>query len=268
MGRILSELIIWTYDWVPEGPRGFVRDLQAEVGLRGSRACLFGANRPVRRAGDQSPVAPALRPGSVPERWRSGNVRERCRAAASGPEERKADAARSGRRSGNGSMDDRRAQLDRDGHRSLVVPRNLRREGQRSCRLDGKPPRPSREGPQRAGMAGGRSLHRRGSADGGCPPRPESPRFRRSAGDRGLCGPRHRPPRVQEGARRSIGAFRRRRRRLPLPSIGRLRHLARLLRAPQQQPAGDDQGGAAEGRQIGRGAEPAQPSAAATSSWT
>jgi glutathione S-transferase len=24
----LSELIIWTYDWVPEGPRGFVRDLR------------------------------------------------------------------------------------------------------------------------------------------------------------------------------------------------------------------------------------------------
>jgi glutathione S-transferase len=24
----VSELIIWTYDWVPEGPRGFVRDLR------------------------------------------------------------------------------------------------------------------------------------------------------------------------------------------------------------------------------------------------
>jgi len=34
----MSELIIWTYDWVPEGPRGFVRDLRLrwaceEVGL-------------------------------------------------------------------------------------------------------------------------------------------------------------------------------------------------------------------------------------------
>jgi glutathione S-transferase len=26
--RNMSELIIWTYDWVPEGPRGFVRDLR------------------------------------------------------------------------------------------------------------------------------------------------------------------------------------------------------------------------------------------------
>src|ERR1700742_925480 len=26
--NIMSELIIWTYDWVPEGPRGFVRDLR------------------------------------------------------------------------------------------------------------------------------------------------------------------------------------------------------------------------------------------------
>jgi hypothetical protein len=23
----MSELTIWTYDWAPEGPRGFVRDL-------------------------------------------------------------------------------------------------------------------------------------------------------------------------------------------------------------------------------------------------
>jgi glutathione S-transferase len=28
MGQYMSELIVWTYDWVPEGPRGFVRDLR------------------------------------------------------------------------------------------------------------------------------------------------------------------------------------------------------------------------------------------------
>lgn len=28
MSADMSELIIWTYDWVPEGPRGFVRDLR------------------------------------------------------------------------------------------------------------------------------------------------------------------------------------------------------------------------------------------------
>src|SRR5262249_2493843 len=26
--RAMSDLTIWTYDWVPEGPRGFVRDLR------------------------------------------------------------------------------------------------------------------------------------------------------------------------------------------------------------------------------------------------
>lgn len=26
--RSMSDLVIWTYDWVPEGPRGFVRDLR------------------------------------------------------------------------------------------------------------------------------------------------------------------------------------------------------------------------------------------------
>ena len=35
----MSKLIIWTYDWVPQGPRGFVRDLRLrwaceEAGLR------------------------------------------------------------------------------------------------------------------------------------------------------------------------------------------------------------------------------------------
>jgi hypothetical protein len=24
----MRELIVWTYDWVPEGPRGFVRDIR------------------------------------------------------------------------------------------------------------------------------------------------------------------------------------------------------------------------------------------------
>lgn len=28
MGKTMNELTIWTYDWVPEGPRGFVRDLR------------------------------------------------------------------------------------------------------------------------------------------------------------------------------------------------------------------------------------------------
>ena len=32
----MSELTIWTYDWVPEGPRGFVRDLRLTMGVRGS----------------------------------------------------------------------------------------------------------------------------------------------------------------------------------------------------------------------------------------
>ena len=27
-GAVMSELTIWTYDWVPQGPRGFVRDLR------------------------------------------------------------------------------------------------------------------------------------------------------------------------------------------------------------------------------------------------
>jgi len=47
----MSELIIWTYDWVPEGPRGFVRDLRLrwaceEAGLAYSvRTVPFGGRQ-------------------------------------------------------------------------------------------------------------------------------------------------------------------------------------------------------------------------------
>ena len=29
----MTELTIWTLEWVPEGPRGFVRDLAAAMGV-------------------------------------------------------------------------------------------------------------------------------------------------------------------------------------------------------------------------------------------
>lgn len=32
----MPEVTIWTLDWVPEGPRGFVRDLRLRWGVRGS----------------------------------------------------------------------------------------------------------------------------------------------------------------------------------------------------------------------------------------
>jgi glutathione S-transferase len=101
------------------------------VGVRGSWTSLFSANSPFRRTGDQSPVAPALRP--VPflsdgelEIFESGAGL--LHLARKNEKLMPRDPVGEG---GNGSMDDRRAQHDRDGHRSLVVPRSIRREDNR-----------------------------------------------------------------------------------------------------------------------------------------
>ena len=58
-------------------------------------------------------------------------------------------------------------------------------------------------------MAGGRPLHCRRPADGGCASGAEGPRFRRQAGDRGLCNPRNRSPLIQDGASRPDHSSRR-----------------------------------------------------------
>jgi glutathione S-transferase len=64
MGPTMSELVIWTYDWVPEGPRGFVRDLRLrwaceEAGLAYSvRTVAFDGretNHPSRQPFGQVP---------------------------------------------------------------------------------------------------------------------------------------------------------------------------------------------------------------------
>jgi hypothetical protein len=37
-----EKLIIWTYDWVPEGPRGFVRDLRLRWATEEAGFLLLG----------------------------------------------------------------------------------------------------------------------------------------------------------------------------------------------------------------------------------
>ena len=129
----MSELIIWTYDWVPEGPRGFVRDLRLrwaceEAGLAYSvRTVPFDGRQTNHLSHQPFGQIPFLSDGEL-EIFESGAgllhlARKNEKLM---PRDPVGEAA-------NGSMDDRRAQLDRDGHRSLVVPRNLRRERQRSC---------------------------------------------------------------------------------------------------------------------------------------
>ena len=67
----MSELIVWTYDWVPEGPRGFVRDLRLrwaceEAGLAYSvRTVPFSDRGPDHRARQPFGQVPFLSDGEL-----------------------------------------------------------------------------------------------------------------------------------------------------------------------------------------------------------
>jgi glutathione S-transferase len=73
----MSELIVWTYDWVPEGPRGFVRDLRLrwaceEAGLAyGVRTVPFEDRGPEHLARQPFGQVPFLSDGPV-ELFESG----------------------------------------------------------------------------------------------------------------------------------------------------------------------------------------------------
>lgn len=66
----------------------------------------------------------------------------------------------------------------------------------------------SRECSERARLARGRPLHRRGPADGGCPARDRGPLVRQPSGDRSLRHASNQPSRIQKSLRRSDGTFR------------------------------------------------------------
>jgi glutathione S-transferase len=73
----MSELIVWTYDWVPEGPRGFVRDIRLrwaceEAGLEYSvRTVPFDERGPDHLAHQPFAQVPFLSDGEV-ELFESG----------------------------------------------------------------------------------------------------------------------------------------------------------------------------------------------------
>jgi glutathione S-transferase len=73
----MSELVVWTYDWVPEGPRGFVRDIRLrwacqEAGLAYSvRTVPFAEGGPEHLARQPFGQVPFLSDGKV-ELFESG----------------------------------------------------------------------------------------------------------------------------------------------------------------------------------------------------
>ena len=73
----MSDLIVWTYDWVPEGPRGFVRDIRLrwaceEAGLAYAvRTVPFGDRGPDHLARQPFGQVPFLSDGEI-ELFESG----------------------------------------------------------------------------------------------------------------------------------------------------------------------------------------------------
>ena len=78
----MAALIITTFDWVPELPRGYVRDLRVCWALEEARLPYRVESVPFRDRNAEH-FAPALRPGAVADRWRHLDLRERCDPAAS-----------------------------------------------------------------------------------------------------------------------------------------------------------------------------------------
>lgn len=68
----MSELTIWTYDWVPAGPRGFVRDLRLRWACEEAGLSYRSRYDPIRWSRDQPSGASAIWPGPVLEGQRTG----------------------------------------------------------------------------------------------------------------------------------------------------------------------------------------------------
>ena len=90
----MGELILTTFDWVPEPPRGYVRDIRRALGAGRGRPALPRRERAVSRPQCRAFRAPAVRPGAVADRWRHLDLRERRDPAASRRTQPRADARR------------------------------------------------------------------------------------------------------------------------------------------------------------------------------
>ena len=78
----MHDLVVTTWDWVPDGPRGFVRDLRLCWALEEAGLPYRVATVPFDR---RDPSHYAYQPfwaGALADRWRCVDLRKRCRAAA------------------------------------------------------------------------------------------------------------------------------------------------------------------------------------------
>ena len=80
----MVDLILTTFDWVPETPRGYVRDLRVRWALEEAGLPYRVESVPFRDSECRAFRAPALRPGAVADRRRHLDLRERRDPASSG----------------------------------------------------------------------------------------------------------------------------------------------------------------------------------------
>jgi glutathione S-transferase len=162
----MSELIIWTLDWVPEGPRGFVRDLRLrwaceEAGLAYSvRTIPFDGRETNHLLRQPFGQVPFLDDGEV-KLFESGACLLHLARKSEKliPQDASDEAA---------TQQWVIAALNSIEMVTvpLVVLGDLRSEGQRPWSVGGQPSRPTRGGAGGKGLARCRSLHRGRPAHG------------------------------------------------------------------------------------------------------
>ncbi len=207
----MTDLIVTTFDWVPEFPRGFVRDIRVRWALEEAGLPYRVESTPFR---DRQPEHFAHQPfGQVP--WLTDGDISIFESGAIllhlGERSDAADACRSARPQRGHRMAVRGAQFGRDGEPALV-PISSFRQHRRYAGMEAFGRLPHGVSPQApgAGVGGtrmaGRDLLRRRHTHGGC----AAPgRSVRRAGEISrlsrLRRARHGPPVLREGTRRPDG---------------------------------------------------------------
>ena len=79
----MADLILTTFDWVPERPRGHVRDIRVRWALEEAGLPYRVESTPFRARNAEHFRSPALRASAVVDRWRHLNLRERRDPASS-----------------------------------------------------------------------------------------------------------------------------------------------------------------------------------------
>jgi hypothetical protein len=204
----MTDLTIWTLDWVPPGPRGFVRDLRLrwaceEAGLPYTVRTVAFEDRATNHLEHQPfGQVPFLQDGEI-ELFESGA----CLLHLA----RKSEVLMPADPAGEAQTVQWTISALNSMEMATVPWWFIGLSGKADNPLAdwvGRTASPSRSGPRGAGMACGRALYRRRSADGRRAAHTCRPPVRRPAGERSLRRSRDRSACLREGPCRSASAVR------------------------------------------------------------